>query len=493
MNRAERKRTGQRNLALYAFVTVTLLAASAQMLTLSKFNFDEYFTINLVRNSWGAIVRLTALDVHPPLYYLAVKAAVTIFGENLLAWHLVSFLSFLGVVIITERFVFRVFGEREARVCVLAVCALPNMLRYALEARMYSMSMLFITASFYLVWLLSENYESRPGKQSLRYWVLLALVNVAAAYTHYFAGVAAVGLSLFLLVFLLAVKKDYVHTLLQWTVYCIAMMLCYLPWMFVMFRQMRSIDGNYWIARINLDTLYGYLDMLFGETRPIYYGLVTAFFLGSFWLFMKKGKDKRDFWKWGSFFAAGFFLVFGVGYSVLKTPILIDRYLVIVVPMLWISVVLSLLDKREKWIETGLILLFCMCFIFNREELYREYAAVENGEETRCLQENVGDSDIFFHTNVQRMVERMAFLPDVRHLLLAGSDAGEAFHYWPEMTGCGEVADAAEVIALARENGVVVWCEDDTCLQEFEAAGFSVEEYPAWSVVFYRLRYESKN
>ncbi|MDE7269552.1 MAG: glycosyltransferase family 39 protein [Acetatifactor sp.] len=490
MNRAERKRTRQRTLALYAFVTVTLLAATAQMLALSKFNFDEYFTISLVRNSWADIVRLTALDVHPPLYYLAVKAAVTVFGENLFTWHLVSFLSFLGMVFITERFISRVFGEKEACFCVLAVCAVPNMLRYALEARMYSMSMLFITASFYLVWLLSEHYESRPGKKTIRYWVFLALVNVAAAYTHYFAGVAAVGLSLFLLLFLLITRKDYVHTLLQWGAYCVAMALAYLPWMFVMIGQMRSIDGNYWIARINLDTLYGYLDMLFGVQKPMYYGLVIAFFLGSFYLLMKKGKTGRDFWKWGSFFAAGFFLVFGVGYSVLRTPILIDRYLVIVVPMLWISVVLSLLDKKEKWIEIGLLLLFCLCFISNRENLYREYDAVENGEETRCLLENVEESDIFFHVNVQRMVERMAFVPDVRHLLLEGSDAREAFHYWPEMTGCEKVADAAEVITMAREQGAVVWCEDDACLEEFEAAGFSLEEYPAWSVVFYRLWYE---
>lgn len=490
MNRAKRKRTGQRTLALYAFVTVTLLAAAAQMLALSKFNFDEYFTINLVRNPWADIIRLTALDVHPPLYYLAVKAAVAVFGENLFAWHLVSFLSFLGMIFITERFLSRVFGEREALFGVLALCAAPNMLRYALEARMYSMSMLFITASFYLVWLLAEHYESRPGKNSIKYWALLALVNVAAAYTHYFAGVAAVGLSLFLLVFLLFTKKDYVHTLLQWGIYCAAMALAYLPWMFVMFRQMRSIDGNYWIAALDLDTLYGYPDMLFGTAEPMRCGLVIAFFLGSFYLWMKRGKDKRDFWKWGSFFGAGFFLVFGVGYSVLKTPILIDRYLVIVLPMLWISVLLALLDRREKWIEVALLLLFCVCFLNNREELYREYAAVENGEETHCLQENVGESDIFYHVNVQRMVERMAFLPDVRHLLLEGSDAGEAFHYWPEMTGCEKVADTAAVIALAREQGAVVWCEDDDCLEEFEASGFSVEEYPAWSVVFYRLCYE---
>ena len=97
-----------------------------------------------------------------------------------------------------------------------------------------------------------------------------------------------------------------------------------------------------------------------------------------------------------------------------------------------------------------------------------------------------------YHTNAQRLAERAAFLPDTEHLLLEGCDAGEAFHYWSDMIGCEEVAGVSEVIELAEsksaENASVsIWCEDDTVLEEFKAAGWQVEEYPAWSVVFYRL------
>lgn len=482
---------GQQKILLYVFAAFTLFVASLQILVLSKYNFDEYFTINLVRNSWGDCIRLTALDVHPPLYYLAVKLAVTIFGENFFAWHLVSFLCFLGMLFITERFLSRCYGEREALISVLALCSVPNMLRYAIQVRMYSMAMLFVTSAFYLVRILAEHYESRLSRNNLKYWVLLACVNVAAAYTHYFAGVAAVGLSLFLLFYLLLTRRDYKNVFLQWGIYSVIMAILYLPWMFVMLRQMSDISGNYWIASLDLDKLYEYLDILFKMSEEyLQHGLVIVFFIGCFRLVVRRRQDKEYFWRWGSFFAAGFFLAFGVGYSVLRTPILIGRYLVILAPMLWITVLLCLLERGEKWIEAGLVILFCLCFIANRNALYQEYEAVQNAEETRCLLDNVGPEDVMFHTNVQRMAERAAFLPETRHLFLAGSDAGEAFHYWTDMIGCEEVRNAAEVIDVAEHvpaDDVSIWCEDDSVLEDFAEAGWQFEEYPAWSVVFYRI------
>lgn len=481
-------------LGLYAFVVFTLIMAAFPMLIESKFTFDEYFTINLVKNSWTDVIRLTGLDVHPPLYYLAVKLDVAILGENFLAYHLVSFVCWIALVIVTEQFVSKVFGDKEALFAVLALCCAPNMLRYALQVRMYSMAMLLVTLGFYTTWFLGEQYsKNSANKKVWKYWVLLAVINVAAAYTHYFAGVAAVGVSCALLVYLLLTKRDYVRTLIQWCVYCLIMAVLYLPWMFVMFKQMRDINGNYWITALSIETLYGYLDMLLGMSKEfLQYGLTVTLFLGCFYLVTKKDKSRRDYWKWGAFIAAGVFMVFGVGYSVLKTPILIDRYVVILVPMLWVVVVVTLAERKEKWIEAGLVILFCLCFIVNQKDLYSEYQAVQNSEETRCLENNVMPGDIMYHTNAQRLAERAAFLTDTEHLLLEGCDEGEAFHYWSDMIGCKEVAGVSQVIELAENKAatnasVSIWCEDDTVLEEFKTAGWQVEEYPAWSVVFYRL------
>lgn len=44
---------------------------------------DEAYTMELVReNSFWGIIQNTALDVHPPLYYLIVKCFVMMFGET---------------------------------------------------------------------------------------------------------------------------------------------------------------------------------------------------------------------------------------------------------------------------------------------------------------------------------------------------------------------------------------------------------------------------
>lgn len=51
---------------------------------------DEAFTANLVQCSVPEIISKTAADVHPPLYYLFVKLAYTIFGKQGWVFHLVS-------------------------------------------------------------------------------------------------------------------------------------------------------------------------------------------------------------------------------------------------------------------------------------------------------------------------------------------------------------------------------------------------------------------
>ena len=45
-------------------------------------DYDEAFSWDVVvNNGIGGILAATAADVHPPLYYLIVKAAFAVFGE----------------------------------------------------------------------------------------------------------------------------------------------------------------------------------------------------------------------------------------------------------------------------------------------------------------------------------------------------------------------------------------------------------------------------
>ena len=54
-------------------LVVGVLACLLSIVTKSYIWFDEGFSINLINNSFTDIILFTALDVHPPLYYLILK------------------------------------------------------------------------------------------------------------------------------------------------------------------------------------------------------------------------------------------------------------------------------------------------------------------------------------------------------------------------------------------------------------------------------------
>ena len=45
---------------------------------------DEAFTIELLHSDFAGILKGTASDVHPPLYYLIAKCVTLVFGDSLL-------------------------------------------------------------------------------------------------------------------------------------------------------------------------------------------------------------------------------------------------------------------------------------------------------------------------------------------------------------------------------------------------------------------------
>ncbi len=229
--------------------------------------FDESFTINLVRKGWKDIIYFTSLDVHPPLYHLVVKLFVTVLGganASLFAWHLVSYLFYIGLLVISVWFFTKYFDARLSLFVTIMLCSVPNMLPYALQLRMYSMCMFFVASSFYLVYIIIDNVQKLGAVKFDKHWCLLMLVNVATAYTHYFAAIAVVGSSLFLLVYLLFLRNINKKAMLKiWALHGVGMFVLYLPWIPVLLRQMSDIDGNYWILPLTEAALHEYPGILF--------------------------------------------------------------------------------------------------------------------------------------------------------------------------------------------------------------------------------------
>lgn len=145
--------------------------------------FDEAYSIALAEHSWGEIVRLTAQDVHPPLYYWLLKAWMMVFGSTELALRSMSALLFGLSIGMAGLLLRRLFGARAALMTLPFMVFAPFLLRYGFEIRMYALaSLIGVVATYVLVLAV----ESETRKRRLLLFVAYSLLVAAGVYTLYF-------------------------------------------------------------------------------------------------------------------------------------------------------------------------------------------------------------------------------------------------------------------------------------------------------------------
>lgn len=106
---------------------------------------DEAFTIQLLKKNLAGIIEGTAIDVHPPLYYLYLKLWITIFGNSLIAMKIASLLPMTGTLILGATVVRKRFGDVTALFYILFLACIPCTMEFSVQVRMYSMAIFFVT------------------------------------------------------------------------------------------------------------------------------------------------------------------------------------------------------------------------------------------------------------------------------------------------------------------------------------------------------------
>ena len=149
---------------------------------------DEAFTIDLTRkNNLLDIIRQTAIDVHPPLYYVIVKCFISLFGSSFQVYKLVSILPMLLTMLLSVTHIKRWFGVTQAGLFLVFLNAIPCVMEYSVQIRMYSWCIFFITLAG-----LSAYGVYTQG--TFRQYCALTLSALCACYTHNFAMISAVML-----------------------------------------------------------------------------------------------------------------------------------------------------------------------------------------------------------------------------------------------------------------------------------------------------------
>jgi len=146
---------------------------------------DELWSLQVVHQSVPAILRLVAVDIHPPLYFLMLHfwLKLPLGGDPVVRMRLLSVLFALAATVAVDLLWARRLPA-SARLWFLALwTSSPCLLLYCRMARSYSLQLLVGTLAAYALWRLME----RPGcRATWTYAAALALV----LYTHYIPGIA---------------------------------------------------------------------------------------------------------------------------------------------------------------------------------------------------------------------------------------------------------------------------------------------------------------
>lgn len=176
----ERDRCLDRLPWVWSLAGILLLAYALRLagLTSESLWIDEGYSLALSGHSLGDVVRGTAADQHPPLYYLALWVWLGL-GRTIFSLRYLSVLiGTLGVA--AGAWAGRaLLGKRVGLLTGLLLACSPMHIWYSQEARMYILLALLTTLSVGLTWRILHNGRG---------WVWYALCTIPALYTHYFVA-----------------------------------------------------------------------------------------------------------------------------------------------------------------------------------------------------------------------------------------------------------------------------------------------------------------
>lgn len=202
--------------------------------------FDESYSVLIAKQPLAELIRLTALDTHPPLYYLTLKAWGGLFGWSEFALRSLSILAYGGSIVFAGLLMRRLFDNRVAVVSVLFLMFAPLLVRYGFEVRMYALGSLIGIAATYVMIRARRLESSRKSILWICYAVLVALGTLTLYYS--------VLLWIAHLVWLWIVDKPSVRGIFKmpWIWAYTGAVVLFAPWMAVFISQM----GNGALASI---------------------------------------------------------------------------------------------------------------------------------------------------------------------------------------------------------------------------------------------------
>lgn len=371
---------------LFFGTALVMLANSIRLCFCSDIWYDELFTVGMAQHSYGELIRFTAKDVHPPLYYSIAKLILDLCklivpsADSIIVIKLVSVLPYFLLLAYGIFFLRKKFGMFVAGLFFFSVLSMPQMSAYTVEMRMYGWALFFVTAAFFHAYgIVCENGRGRRMRRfrvrrtecffTFRWnghFAALTVYGLAAAYTQYFACVAVVMVYMYLLLWFLVRRKrsggqdkDAGKAVKNWFICVVISVLAYLPWLLVLVSQVTAVRENYWILPLTWRSLGGcvkflmkpafsheWIDVLLAVVLfGAYVGLLAVCGL-RIWMRRAAGVGEQEivrfFYALAGCMALCGLTAFGFIASILVRPIFVYRYMLPAMGCFWLCPILCL-------------------------------------------------------------------------------------------------------------------------------------------------------
>lgn len=307
--------------------------------------YDEVFSLMFVRGGIPDIIKATARDVHPPLYYIYLKSFTYLFtkimGEEyfFFAAKAASLFPFAVLLIVNIIYIRKRFGLFVSGLFALFISVMPQIPIYYLEIRMYSLALLFVTLHV----LVAERLVNWDVSGKIILYFGFLILGILTAYTQYYACIATIGIYVATVLLLLAKRDDAGKKSAAWILFsAIFSCVIYLPWIPVVLSQMKNISGSYWIQPLTLRSIAGcvkFVTLPEGNTSKIAYifvGLMLLSMLAAFIRSLGTNGIMRFFFLMLS--PVVIVVLSGFALSALGTPIFVYRYLVPTLGAFWLFI-----------------------------------------------------------------------------------------------------------------------------------------------------------
>ena len=376
-----------------AIVLPTLAAASIW--------FDEAFSAYIIRYDFPKIWHFTSVDVHPPLYYFALKIWSLIFGSSDFALRAMSVFFAVATILASFYLVKRIFGAKTAAISTAFLAISPMFVRYSQEIRMYTMVAFFAVLTIRAFY---EIYLAKNSKKAKKKWRILFVVSAALGiWTQYLSGLTLAALWIYRAIlvrknspkakFSKFIKEFFAE---KWFALNAWIVVLFLPWIPFFLTQAVSVKSAFWIQDLSFNTLPNYVSNFFTfvNSGDLNGWWCLAIFATLALIIVAARKIPKNSSK-DMFFFGSLAILPAVALFLASMPpaksIFVDRYAFsgIVFLALFLGVLISIIWKKERKIACLLAIFVLALFVYGNFEINLQRGFSKTSNETTLTRQIV--------------------------------------------------------------------------------------------------------